>query len=179
MSAMSYKQTIIERLFGVVEEPYILGVRRLTKVNTFNDTLVIWMTSKKIYIEFNEFTTEPGIDYLRNPINAKGTAILKEGLHKDLWCLGLHQKKYEALVQCSPCVVYRDNNKDDKFDLINEDKGVFGINLHHAYGSSLVNKHSAGCQVLRKKQDLEFIINLFKKNYPKTKKYSYLLINEV
>jgi preprotein translocase subunit SecA len=60
--------------------------------------------------------------------------------------------KYKALVQVKPVKVYRDNNKDDVYDMIPQqiDEGCFGINIHRSNPytkSKLVNDWSAGCQV--------------------------------
>ena len=67
----------------------------------------------------------------------------------------LHGGKYLALGQKKPLTVYRDNNRDDNYDLDESktDTGVFGINIHRATGragktSTQVNKWSAGCQVI-------------------------------
>ena len=49
-------------------------------------------------------------------------------------------------------MVYRDKNKDDKYNRVPEDitQGIYGINIHRSSptgSSNLVNKWSAGCQV--------------------------------
>ena len=56
--------------------------------------------------------------------------------------------------------VYRDNNRDGKYDLLEEsiDEGLFGINIHRATGraggtSIRVDKWSAGCQVIADNDD--------------------------
>jgi flagellar hook-associated protein FlgK len=78
------------------------------------------------------------------------------GSHK----IRLHQGRYEALGQNGPVTVYRDANKDNKFDLSddNTQTGLFGINIHRAtkWGgkkSSQVDKWSAGCQVIAANDD--------------------------
>ena len=65
-------------------------------------------------------------------MNKDGVAILKPGQYRGSHKLGLHQGKYEALRQKSPVKVYRDNNKDGDYDLIEENvqEGIFGINIH-------------------------------------------------
>ena len=72
---------------------------------------------------------------------------MPDGFHRKLWRLGYH-KGYEALQQYSSAKVYRDNNKDDVFDLdpATFDEGMFGINLHRANVNSVAEKvgsHSA------------------------------------
>lgn len=149
---------------GVIfTSPFILNLaafRDLSNPDSWNDVLIYyyWNNENELNIGFIEgFTTDPGVQYLKSPINSKGTAILAEGWHRRLWTLGKH-KGYEALQQYSPCKVYRDGNKDEKFDLnpSRTEDGMFGINLHRANVNSLakvVGPHSAGCCVIRDIRD--------------------------
>ena len=138
----------------------IIGVRNSkTKgrvTNAFDDTLTI---SYKIdgewqYHEFN-CTTDPGSHWVENLLNEKGVAILKPNQYRSSHKLDFHQGRYLALRQKSDVTVYRDNDRDNNYDL-NESKtdtGVFGINIHRATGRSggksiRVDKWSAGCQVI-------------------------------
>ena len=138
----------------------IIGIRNSkTKgrvTNAFDDTLTI---SYKIdgewqYHEFN-CTTDPGSHWVENILNEKGVAILKPNQYRSSHKLDFHQGRYLALRQKSDVTVYRDNNRDNNYDL-NESKtdtGVFGINIHRATGRSggksiRVDKWSAGCQVI-------------------------------
>ena len=85
----------------------------------------------------------------------KGTAILKPGQYRGSHKIRLHGGKYTALGQKKDVTVYRDRDKDGKYDL-NEstcDTGLFGINIHRATSkagrkSTNVDKWSAGCQVI-------------------------------
>jgi len=143
----------------------IIGVRNSkTKgrvTNAFDDTLTI---SYKIegewqYHEFN-CTTDPGSHWVKNLLNEKGVAILKPNQYRGSHKLDLHQGKYLALRQKSNVTVYRDNDRDNNYDL-NESKtdtGIFGINIHRATGKSggksiRVDKWSAGCQVIADNDD--------------------------
>ena len=143
----------------------IIGVRNSkTKgrvTNAFDDTLTI---SYKIdgewqYHEFN-CTTDPGSHWVENILNEKGVAILKPNQYRGSHKLDFHQGRYLALRQKSDVTVYRDNNRDNNYDL-NESKidtGVFGINIHRATGRSggksiRVDKWSAGCQVIADNDD--------------------------
>ena len=95
-------------------------------------------------------TCDPGTYWLESPMRADGTAILIPGQYRSSWQLGLH-KGYEALVQCKPVKVWRDNNKDKIIDWgrSKAHKGMYGINIHKAGAkSSRVDRWSAGCQVL-------------------------------
>ena len=59
-------------------------------------------------------------------------AILKPGQYRGSHKIGLHQGRYEALKQQRAVKVYRDNNRDGKYDLneINVHEGIYGINIH-------------------------------------------------
>ena len=129
--------------------------------NAFDDTLTI---SYKIdgewqYHEFN-CTTDPGSHWVENLLNEKGVAILKPNQYRGSHKLDFHQGRYLALRQKSDVTVYRDNDRDNNYDL-NESKtdtGIFGINIHRATGRSggksiRVDKWSAGCQVIADNDD--------------------------
>ena len=143
----------------------IVGVRNSkTKgrvTNAFDDTLTI---SYKIdgewqYHEFN-CTTDPGSHWVENLLNEKGVAILKPNQYRGSHKLDFHQGRYLALRQKSDVTVYRDNDRDNNYDL-NESKtdtGIFGINIHRVTGRSggksiRVDKWSAGCQVIADNDD--------------------------
>lgn len=146
--------------------PNFIGIRDLSNVNTFNDTLIL-IQHRPTDILFKQyaFTTDPSKTNLENPVNKEGTAILCEGWHKEIWKFGLHKGQYEAFVQNEPVEVYRDNDKDDIIELSHEQihEGIYGINMHKAgVDSTYVDKWSAGCQVFKKKEDFEAVLNLAK-----------------
>tara|TARA_R110001592_G_scaffold39517_5_gene130179 strand:- start:701 stop:1309 length:609 start_codon:yes stop_codon:yes gene_type:complete len=143
----------------------IVGVRNsetLNKVtNKFDDHITV---SYKIEGEwqFHCFycTTDPGTHWVENVMNDKGVAILKPGQYRSSHKLRLHGGKYLALGQQNPLTVYRDNNRDDKYDLDESktDTGIFGINIHRATKyegkkSTNIDKWSAGCQVIASNDD--------------------------
>tara|TARA_B110000240_G_scaffold177249_1_gene205741 strand:- start:183 stop:806 length:624 start_codon:yes stop_codon:yes gene_type:complete len=144
----------------------IVGVRNSeTKgrvTNAFDDCITI---SYKIEGEWQfhcfQCTTDPGSSYMNNPIvESKGTAILKPNQYRGSHKLRLHAGKYLALGQKKDVTVYRDNDRDDKYDLDESktDTGLFGINIHRATGrsggkSTRVDKWSAGCQVIADNDD--------------------------
>ena len=167
----------------------IIGVRHKgSKVtNKFDDCLVvIYNTNDKQEVRrIFTCTTLPGKKAMEHPINVVGTAILKEGQYRGCWKIGYHKGQYKALVQAKPVTVYRDGNKDDKFDLLPRyiDKGVFGINIHKAgnsaNGSTLVDGWSYGCQVLAKSIDFNALMRLVERSasiYGNS--FTYTLINE-
>ena len=144
----------------------IVGIRnnetkgRVT--NAFDDKITI---SYKIdgewqYHEFN-CTTDPGSAYMNNPIlENTGCAILKPNQYRGSHKLRLHGGKYLALGQKKEVTVYRDNNRDNNYDLDESktDTGLFGINIHRATAksggkSTRVDKWSAGCQVIADNDD--------------------------
>ena len=149
----------------------IIGIRNSeTKgrvTNAFDDTLTIAykIDGEWQYHEF-DCTTDPGSAYMDNPIlENTGCAILKPNQYRGSHKLRLHAGKYLALGQKKDVTVYRDNNRDDKYDLDESSTttGLFGINIHRATGrsggkSTRVDKWSAGCQVIADNDDwFEFL----------------------
>ena len=166
----------------------LIGVRRDNQgTNTFDDFILVMYREEELMVSKRyQVTTDPGKYWLLNPLNPKGTAILKPGQYRGTWQLGKHQGKYEALVQRKPVKVYRDNNKDEVLDYNSMttmvDEGYFGINIHRSnpYDQSYtVNKWSAGCQVFKKVEDYNKFLKLCKdsaKIYGNS--FTYTLIEE-
>jgi len=156
----------------------LIGIRSKSDVtNSFDDFLILVSNNK---IDIFSATTNPGLFWLKYPINKKGSAVLKPAQYIDTWSLGLHRKKYTALVQVKPLTVFRDNDKDEKSEetLIN-DTGLFGINIHRANmnGKTIsVDKHSAGCQVFQNSKDFDYVISECKKSGQKY--FTYTLLKE-
>ena len=144
----------------------IIGIRNSeTKgrvTNAFDDLITIAYKCEEGYWHYHEFpcTTDPGTHWVEHPMMEIGVAILKPGQYRGSHKIRLHGGKYTALGQKKDVTVYRDRNKDDKYDL-NEsttDTGLFGINIHRATShpgktSTYVNKWSAGCQVIASNDD--------------------------
>ena len=112
-------------------------------------------------------TTDPGTHWVENVLSKKGVAVLKPGQYRGSHKLRLHAGKYLALGQKKDVTVYRDNNRDDKYDLDenNTQTGVFGINIHRATGrtgktSTRVDKWSAGCQVIADNDDWHCFLDI-------------------
>ena len=154
----------------------IIGIRNSATANMvtnkFDDTITL---SYKVDGEwqYHEFdcTTDPGTHWVENCINdKKGVAILKPGQYPKSHKIRKHQGRYEALGQQNPVTVYRDNNRDDVYNLNQEntDTGLFGINIHRAtkYAgkkSSQVDKWSAGCQVIAANDDYTKFMKICRK----------------
>jgi len=165
------------------------GVRALNlSTNKFDDVIFCAYVSEigvKILV-YAQATTDPGTYYLKNPLNEKGCALLKEGQYLNSHKQGLHRGAYPALVQCGELVVYRDNDKNGVFNILPSsiERGFgYGINIHRASGAGvvdLVNKYSAGCQVFNKAEDLDYLLVLCDKQEQKTKikTFDYTLLSE-
>jgi hypothetical protein len=168
----------------------IVGVRNgetLEEVtNKFDDKMTL---SYKVDGDwkFHSFdcTTDPGKYWVENIMKESGVAILKENQYRGSHKIGLHQGKYEALRQVKPVQVYRDNNKDVCYDLIEEniDEGLFGINIHRATKyegrkSTQIDKWSAGCQVIASNDDFSLFMDIVDKAANQWgNSFTYTLIN--
>lgn len=157
---------------------HIIGVRSAAnEKNKFDDTIyLIDGTTMKTF----SCTTNPGTYWLKNLVNPSGTAVLKPGQYVDSWKLGLHKGKYEALVQAKPITVYRDADKDDTAEEQGkENTGMFGINIHRANPSimsKLIDKWSAGCQVLNDPKQFAVLLDSCKKSGNRL--FTYTLLKE-
>lgn len=159
------------RVFESPHKPYnlnLVGIRSADPTpNVFNDQLwVFWKNKSNWDINVYRITTDPGLYWLQNPMNPKGTGILKLGQYPGLWQIGLHSGKYEALIQKSSCTLIRDYNRDNKLDYTSgrEETGLFGVNLHHAgEESKTVDKWSAGCQVFAGLREFNEFMDLARK----------------
>jgi len=153
----------------------IVGIRNSDTygkvTNKFDDAITISYKNGKGVWKYHEYkcTTDPGSHWEKNLLNKDGVAILKPGQYRGSHKLGLHQGKYEALRQKSPVKVYRDNDKDGQYDMIEENvqEGIFGINIHkaggRADGSTQIDKWSAGCQVFSKECDFNHFMDVCRK----------------
>ena len=168
----------------------IVGVRNGetgTEVsNKFDDFLTL---SYKIDGEWNyhcfDATTDPGKHWVENIMREEGVAVLKENQYRGSHKIGLHQGKYEALRQQKPVQVYRDNDLDGNYDLLEENiqEGIFGINIHRATKwegkkSTQIDKWSAGCQVIAANDDFRLFMEICNKAKDTWgNSFTYTLIN--
>lgn len=139
----------------------IIGLRNPDyKPNTFCDLLII---TAPPHVYTFPCTTRPGRHWLLNLLNPKGAAVLKAGQYVNAYRLGQH-KGQPALVQVAPVTVYRDGDRDELAETQGVlDTGLFGINIHRANSSitsKLVDKWSAGCQVVANPNDMDQILKL-------------------
>jgi hypothetical protein len=157
---------------------HFVGIRSTANLpNQFDDLFGMVHGDK---VEWFTCTTNPGTHWLKNLLNPKGAALLKANQYKDTWSIGMHQGKYKAFCQVKPVEVFRDKNLDDKAEeTATIDKGLFGINIHRAnekFTSKLIDKWSAGCQVLNNPADFAKI--LFAAESSKQKFFTYTLLKE-
>lgn len=129
-------------------------------------------------------TTKPGLHYLKQELgNPKGTFIVAKGFHTDSLKPGLHNG-YEGLVQSGPGVWrgHRDINSDG---ILDETGPIYtdstNVDLHRTRDdlnvTNVVDKFSAGCQVLWEDKHLGVILSLVKRSFEitVTSKISYAL----
>lgn len=136
----------------------IVGLRNkcVREAGSFDDLLLLFWKYNGVWSSvLIPCTTDPGAYYLENPLNEKGTAIVKEGQYENVMGLGKHKGEYEAVVQTGPITVYRDPDRDTVLDTdVEEETGIFGINIHKAEVSSYedrIRRWSAGCTVMPEK----------------------------
>jgi len=164
----------------------IVGVRNSdtgnTVTNAFDDRITVSYkeNSNWIYKEWI-ITTDPGKKGVMEYHNAAGVARLVEGQYRGSHHLGLHQGKYEALKQKANVKVYRDPNRDMKYDENKIQEGVFGINIHKAgVDSTFVENWSEGCQVFKRAKDFEeFMVIMRKAAAVHGNSFTYTLIESV
>ena len=169
----------------------IFGIRDLcSEKDTFNDFVGVAyeddLCQKKV--DLYPSTTDPGLHYLRNPLNKDGTIIMLEGQYKACYKLGIHGRTglypYKALEQCGSMDYVRDNNKDDKYDIDISKKitGVFKTNLHRCSKWKIVRyigRYSAGCQVIQDPKHFDELMVTAKRQQSLGfgDKFSYTLFN--
>lgn len=125
--------------------------------NTFNDVIGLTYKDQDVW-QLHTFnaTVDAGLCSRTNPVNSRGCAIIVPGQYVGCWQLGKHKGKYPALVQRKPIKLYRDNNRDEVLDHVENTihEELAGINIHHAgTDSKLVDNWSAGCMVIANLED--------------------------
>lgn len=153
----------------------------------FNDVFLCMYKEKGMWTRIVlSCTTDPGLYYLENPQNKKGTAILVPGQYKGAFKKGLHKGKYPALVQVKSLKIYRDNNKDSILDLDTnneiEAEGI-GLNIHSVYSENnipeKIGKWSAGCTVIPNLKLFNKFLNVCDQSIKIFgNNFTYTLINE-
>ena len=147
----------------------IVGVRNDSTgdkvTNVFDDFITLSYKENGVW-KFHCWpaTTDPGKKGVMEYHNAAGVARLVEGQYRGSHTIRLHQGKYEALGQAKNVKVYRDANRDMKYDETKITEGVYGINIHKAGAdSTYVENWSEGCQVFKKSSDFEEFMKICRK----------------
>ena len=165
----------------------IVGVRNNSHsvadkvTNVFDDYITISFKDASGNWQFYcwNATTDPGKKGVQQFHNKKGVARLVPGQYRATWCIDKHQGKYDALCQrLGEVTVWRDGNKDLKFDEVKTDRGIFGINIHKAgIDSTWVENWSEGCQVFKRVKDFNEFMSICKKaSKIHGNKFSYTLL---
>lgn len=183
-------RTLKDKNYQIFEKPLelnIVGIRSDSVVpNKFDDFIYVFYKNPKNDWEGFSYpaTTDTGTYWLKNPMNEKGSALLKEGQYIDAYQRGLHKGQYKALVQRKPVTIFRDYNRDAILDFNNgkEFTGLYGINIHRASSSKpsqLVDLWSAGCQVFQDPTDFNHFMKLVDVAESNNgNKFTYTLIDE-
>lgn len=147
----------------------IVGIRNDSTgdkvTNVFDDYLTLSYKENGVW-KFHIWpaTTDPGKKGVMEYHNKEGVARLVEGQYRGSHTIRLHQGKYEALGQAKNVKVYRDANRDMKYDETKITEGVYGINIHKAGAdSTYVENWSEGCQVFKKSADFEEFMKICRK----------------
>lgn len=192
IDGITYKQ--IEQLakrkgFPFFTAPFDLNVWGIRNprahTNLFDDTIIV--AYKDSAYNNRVFacpaTTDPGRFYLENPMDKSGCAYLRPGYYKGLWIYGKHKGKI-ALVQRAPISVDRLTfTAGTVINRVTSPSSIIGLDLHPAseiVDSSIVDKWSAGCQVVQIYDDHIYIMALVQKQikFVKSGIVSYALVEE-
>jgi len=147
----------------------IVGVRNSNEgkkvTNIFDDLITISYKENGAWKYFEwKCTTDPGKKAMIKYHNINGVARVVEGQYRACHKIGLHKGQYEALVQQNEIAVFRDANKDMTYDETKIQKGIFGINIHHAGAdSTFVENWSEGCTVFKRIKDFNEFLAICKK----------------
>jgi hypothetical protein len=152
--------------------------------NVFDDWLTISYKDETGTWKFHcwNATTDPGKKGVMEFHNSKGVARLIPGQYRRTYSIDKHQGKYDALCQrLNEVTVWRDGNRNEIFDGVLTDKGIFGINIHKAgQDSTWVENWSEGCQVFKRVKDFdEFMVIVKKAAKIHGNSFTYTLIESV
>lgn len=163
----------------------IVGIRNSSSgaivTNLFDDLITVTYKEKGVWKYFEwSFTADPGKKAMFHFKNSLGVARLVPGQYLDSHVIGLHRGQYEAICQAKPLKVYRDSNKDLKYDAKVIKEGIYGINIHRSSpkGTSIyVENWSEGCQVFANSNDFATFMWICKKaSKVNGNKFTYTLI---
>ncbi len=116
-----------------------MGVSNENDVGIYDDAFILRIGEK---LSIWWASTDPGVFYIKTPMNPLGCASLRPGLWQ--YQLGDH-RGHAALVQAEAVEVDRLNASGRA---VARDQGFFGLNIHSGGAQEDVGHFSAGCQVL-------------------------------
>lgn len=161
----------------------IVGLRAIPGTpDRFDDLLCVFWREAGVWKSFYApCTTDPGLYWLQNPSRVAGTAILKPGQYRGAFKLGSHKQSYECLIQASPLPVWRDANRDAVVNYGGTNGEAELIQIHRASAvktSTLVDRYSAGCQVVANPVDFTRFMDLCKRQITAGmgSRYTYTLL---
>lgn len=148
----------------------IIGIRNSAPgnkvTNLFDDWLTISYKEGGVWKFFCwAATTDPGKAPMVTGNTIGGIARVVPGQYSGSHMIRLHQGKYEALGQKGVIKLYRDNDRDQEYDVdVIKDCANCGINIHKAgQDSTWVERWSEGCQVFKRVKDFDEFMKICKK----------------
>jgi len=158
--------------YAFFEQPYSMNIyairNKVQAPNKFNDILGVIYNNGLTPVNVQmPATVDPGTHWLLNPMDRGGAAAIIPGQYRGLWRLSKF-KGTDALLQIRPIRVYRDNNKDARFDyhISSATEGDYGIFLHQHFQkvdiATEINTSSAGCVVPQRIIDWEYFFEVIK-----------------
>lgn len=184
-------ESVISQGYELDTRPFklnVVGIRNPanTVPNEFQDEIAYFYfdNNGKPVGKVARGTTSPSVYFLQNPMVSAGTAILQQGQYKDAYAIGLHRRKYSALVQVKPVTVIRDSDRNSYLDFFADTQtGLFGINIHRATrgknNEAIIGQDSAGCQVYMYEPDFDAMMKMANKSRELYgNKFTYTLIDK-
>jgi len=117
------KAEYIEKV-GMIQRTVLLvvGIRATNgKTNAFDDMFldIRLSNNNSEILSIYPGTTDPGTDFLKNPMYPRGCAIVKAGFYKNVWAYGFHRndKAHPALKQVGAIRLILDSNRDEILDI--------------------------------------------------------------
>ena len=144
------------------------GIRSVERTaNRFDDWLYCFFNAPdakdngkaKEQLFVAQATVDPGSPWLKAPMDPGGAAAIVPGYYPKVWQYGPAFRGYECLRQRLPLKVYRDNNRDNVFDIdpSKMTEGMYGIFVHPHFQARVlaetVETSSAGCLVCQNNED--------------------------
>jgi hypothetical protein len=137
----------------------VVALRQFENPDKYDDViLLVSRSGSQARVEQYVASCDPGAYFSQNPLTDQGVARLMDGQFKyRLGTIRLVGKvPYQGLVSVAEQRIWRDTNRNDRFDA--QDgvaSGIFGLHIHAGGSNSAVGRASAGAQVIRGGKDGE------------------------